>query len=214
MWLSKAWGPLALPRKLQHRSLVWPRTGDGLTLPLRRRRGDHVAGTSPVFIRQLLPAVVLAAAGSLVLAQFSQPGPTPAMASLGDTPVNAEAVFTSTPRAPAEDTRSSAAPRAVHKARPAGSNAVPSRKPETAIEPQQAATGAPLPITPSPEQIQAAAPNDTGIMGTLRSVGTTVQEMPQRAYSRVTGWFSPHAPAQPDMPPRPPADIPQNKAEM
>ena len=69
-------------------------------------------------------------------------------------------------------------------------------------------------LPPSPEQIQAAAPNDTGIMGTLRSVGTTVQEMPQRAYSRVTGWFSPHAPAQPDMPPRPPADIPQNKAEM
>jgi hypothetical protein len=86
------------------------------------------------------------------------------------------------------------------------------RKPEP-VPLQQAEVGAPLQIAPSPEPTQPA-PSDSGIMGTLRSVGTTVQEMPQRAYSRVTGWFSPGTAPQSEMPPRPPGEIPRSKADM
>jgi hypothetical protein len=181
----------------------------------RGRRGtNRMSGTAPVFIRQILPAFVLTAAGILVLTQISQPVSAPSLAAIGDTPVNAEAIFTSTPRPVAEEAKPEPAPRVVQKPKPAFPHATASRKPETALV-QETVASAPLSITPSPEQLQtAAAPSDTGIMGTLRSVGTSVQQMPQRAYSSVTGWLSPGAPSQPNGPPRPPAEIPQNKAEM
>jgi hypothetical protein len=173
--------------------------------------GDRVPGTSPLFVRQILPAVVLTAAGALVLGHLSQPGGAPSQTSLSAVPVNADAVFTSTPRVGAEEPTAHAAPRSTHRPKPVAGAAAP-RKPEPAPL-QQAAVGAPLQIAPSPEPPQPAA-SDTGLMGTLRSVGATVQEMPQRAYSRVTGWLSPNAPAQPEMPPRPPGEIPRSKAEM
>ncbi len=62
-----------------------------------------MSGTSPVFIKQLLPAVVLTAAGALVLGHLSQPVSAPSAAALGEAAVNAEAIFTSTPRQIAEE---------------------------------------------------------------------------------------------------------------
>ena len=171
-------------------------------------------GTSPVFIRQLLPAVALTAAGALVLAHLSQPSSTPSAGAPGEAAINAEAVFTSTPRpVAAEEPKATAAPRTVSKPKPVVAAATP-RQPEPS--PAQP-VGAPLSIAPSTEQVQAAAleTNDTSIMGRVRSVGTSVQQLPQRTYSTVTGWFSSSPSAAPDGPPRPPAEIPQKlKAEM
>jgi hypothetical protein len=172
-----------------------------------------VSGTSPVFIKQLLPAVVLTAAGALVLGHLSQPVSTPPTAALGEAAVNAEAIFTSTPRQIAEEPKPAAATRAVSKPKTVAVNTAPPRQPDAPAV-QQAAVGAPLSITPPAEQMQAEA-SDTSIMGRVRSVGATVQQLPQRTYSTVTGWFSSGSPPAADMPPRPPADVPQNlKAAM
>ena len=177
-------------------------------------------GTSPVFIKQLLAAVVLTAAGALVLGHLAQPVSTPSAAVPGDTAVNAEAIFTSTPRQPAEEPKPATAARTVvskPKTVTTTVAAAPARQPDTSPV-YQAPIGAPLSIAPSAEQVQAAAPeaNDTSIMGRVRSVGSSVQQLPQRTYSTVTGWFSSSGtPLAPDGPPRPPADIPQKfKAEM
>jgi len=177
-------------------------------------------GTSPVFIKQLLAAVVLTAAGALVLGHLAQPVSTPSAAVPGETAVNAEAIFTSTPRPPAEETKPATAARTVvskPKTVTATVAAAPTRQPD-APPVYQAPLGAPLSIAPSAEQVQAATAeaNDTSIMGRVRSVGASVQQLPQRTYSTVTGWFSPSGtPPAPDGPPRPPADIPQKfKAEM
>lgn len=175
----------------------------------------HV-GTSPVFIRQLLPAVVLTAAGALVLGHLSQPVSAPTTAP-GETAINAEAVFTSTPRpVVAEETKPAAAARTVVSKPKIVASTTATRQPEAAPV-QQAAVGAPLSIAPSVEQVQAASAeaNDTSMMGRVRGIGSTVQQLPQRTYSTVTGWFSSGTPSAPDGPPRPPADIPQkDKAEM
>jgi hypothetical protein len=173
-------------------------------------------GTSPVFIKQLLAAVVLTAVGALVLGHLAQPVSTPSAVVPGDTAVNAEAIFTSTPRQPAEEPKPATAARTVV-SKPKTIAAAPTRQPDTPPV-YQAPIGAPLSIAPSAEQVQAAAAeaNDTSIMGRVRSVGASVQQLPQRTYSTVTGWFSsPGTPPAPDGPPRPPADIPQKlKAEM
>ena len=177
-------------------------------------------GTSPVFIKQLLAAVVLTAAGALVLGHLAQPVSVPPAAAPGETAVNAEAIFTSTPRQPAEEPKPATAARTVvskPKTVTTTVAAAPTRQPD-APPVYQAPVGAPLSIAPSAEQVQAATAeaNDTSIMGRVRSVGTSVTQIPQRTYSTVTGWFSsPGTPPAPDGPPRPPADIPQKlKAEM
>jgi hypothetical protein len=176
-----------------------------------------VSGTSPVFIKQLLPAVILTAAGALVLGHLSQPVSTPSASATGEAAINAEAVFTSTPRPVTEEAKPAVASRTVSKPKIIAST-TPARQPEAPAM-QQAAVGAPLSIAPSAEQMQTASvdANDTSIMGKVRSIGSSVQQLPQRTYSTVTGWFSPSAPSAPtpDGPPRPPADIPQKfKAEM
>ena len=177
-------------------------------------------GTSPVFIKQLLAAVVLTAAGALVLGHLARPVSAPSAAVPGETAVNAEAIFTSTPRQqPVEEPKPATAARTVSK--PKTVAAAPTRQPDTPPV-YQAPIGAPLSIAPSAEQVQAATQaaaaeaNDTSIMGRVRSVGASVQQLPQRTYSTVTGWFSsPGTPSAPDGPPRPPADVPQKlKAEM
>ena len=177
-------------------------------------------GTSPVFIKQLLAAVVLTAGGALVLGHLARPVSAPSAAIPNETAVNAEAIFTSTPRQPAEEPKPATAARTVvskPKTVTTTVAAAPTRQPDTSPV-YQAPIGAPLSIAPSAEQVQAAAPeaNDTSIMGRVRSVGSSVQQLPQRTYSTVTGWFSsPGTQLAPDGPPRPPADIPQKfKAEM
>lgn len=170
----------------------------------------QVSGTFPVFVKQLLPAVALTAAGALVLGHLAQPVSAPSSAAPGETAINAEAVFTSTPRPVVEEPKSATASRTVSKPKIVAST-TPSRQPE-ALPVQQAAVGAPLSIAPSAQQMQAAAveTNDTSIMGRVRGIGASVQQLPQRTYSTVTGWLSSGATAAPDGPPRPPADIPQN----
>jgi hypothetical protein len=178
--------------------------------------GDRVSGTSPVFIKQLLPAVILTAAGALVLGHLSQPVSAPSAAAPGETAINAEAVFTSTPRPVTEEPKPATASRTVSKPKIVASTTAAARQPDTHPA-QQAAVGAPLSIAPPAEQTQAAAApaNDTGVMSRVRSIGATVQQLPQRTYSTVTGWFSSGAPPASHDPPRPPADIPQNlKAAM
>ena len=177
-------------------------------------------GTSPVFIKQLLAAVVLTAGGALVLGHLARPVSAPSAAIPNETAVNAEAIFTSTPRQPAEEPKPATAARTVvskPKTVTTTVAAAPTRQPDTSPV-YQAPIGAPLSIAPSAEQMQAAAPeaNDTSIMGRVRSVGSSVQQLPQRTYSTVTGWFSSSGTQlAPDGPPRPPADIPQKfKAEM
>ena len=164
-------------------------------------------GTSPLFAKptyQVASAVLLTAVGVLVLSNLPQGASTPhATAPAGA--VNAEAVFTSTPRQSAEEPKSAETPRHTGKPKTAAAIPVPPRKPE-----MPAAISAPLSIVPSSEQMEATAPASTGVMGTLRSVGTTVQQLPQRTYSKVASWFSSEAPARSDEPPRPPADVPQN----
>jgi hypothetical protein len=175
--------------------------------------GDRVPGTSLLFAKptyQFASAVLLTAAGVLVLSSLPQSASTPPITAPAEA-VNAEAVFTSTPRRPAEEPKSAETPR---KPKTAIAIPVPPRKPETPPV-HQAAVTAPLSIVPSAEQMETAAPANTGVMGTLRSVGTTVQQLPQRTYSKVASWFSSDAPARTDEPPRPPADVPQNfKAAM
>jgi hypothetical protein len=65
-------------------------------------------------------------------------------------------------------------------------------------------------ISQAPQPAVAPPPEETGVMGTLRSATAMVQALPQRAARSVAGWFSA------DPPPRPPATVPtQNfRAEM
>lgn len=166
---------------------------------------------SPVFIKQLLAAVVLTAGGALALGHLAQPVSAPSAALPGESAVNAEAIFTSTPRQPAEEPKPAAPTRTVSKPKiataPQSANTA-SRQPEFAPV-QQAPIGAPLSLTPSPEQLPATDVPDTSLMGRVRSVGASVTQLPHRTYSTVTGWLSSPAAPAPDGPPRPPAEIPQ-----
>lgn len=186
--------------------MVW----NGRLIP----EGDRVPGTSPLFAKlayQLLPAVALAAVGVVTLGHLSRPVSAPPTAAPVEAAVDAEAVFTSTPRQPTEEPKPSVATRTVNKPKPVAASTTPTRKPEAAPT-HQAEIGAPLSIVPSAEQTQVAAveASDTSVMGKVRSIGTTVQQLPQRTYSTVTSWFSSSTQPASNAPPRPPADIPQN----
>jgi hypothetical protein len=186
--------------------------------------GDLVFRTNPFAARllsrlvtQLVPAAVVTGVGILMLSNLAKgPDTTPPAPSV-ETAINAEAVFTATPREP-EAPAASAVPAAVTKSaaprivaapkQVAGSTvntALPPRRP--ANDQQVASAPAPLPTVqiPAPPQVAATAPvEDNSMMGKLRSATATVQSIPQRTARSVAGWFAA------DTPPRPPASVPQN----
>lgn len=158
-------------------------------------------------LTQLAPAVVVTAVGIVMLSNLAKPVDT-APAEPAESAIAAEAVFTPLPQRSAEaqadsenaEKASAKSPgaRPAAKAKPAAGNAAPVRKlasTESAVA--TPAVAPPLQIVPP-----ASEPTDNSMMGKLRGVGTTVQQMPQRAYGMVTGWFAETEP------PRPPAPVP------
>jgi hypothetical protein len=159
---------------------------------------------------QLLPAVLVTAAGVLVLGNLAKapsaaPSPAPVTRA-----IQAEAVFTITPRevavAESEDTTPEpvAKPaKAPVKPKTITASTIPSR---VAINeaPRQTASD-PLPIAPIIQQPQAVieTPRREGaIMRTLRGATAAVRSIPRWAANSMSGWL-PEA-----EPPRPPAPIP------
>ena len=166
-------------------------------------------------VTQLVPAALVTGVGIALLSNLAKtPDTTPPAASV-ETAINAEAVFTATPResveAPEanEQTAKAAASRTVAKPKPLATNVpIPPRKPsdDPATGRQIASVPAPLPIVQIPAQPQVAvtAPvEDNSMMGKLRSATASVQRLPQWTARSVAGWFSAEAP-----PPRPPASVP------
>jgi hypothetical protein len=159
-----------------------------------------------------VPAVVVSTAGVLLLSNIgSEPaGVTPPAAV--DQAITAEMVFTPTPHPAVEATHTLAPqakpkPHAVRKV--ATAELVPTRQEGYQESHQDEVAAAPLSITPQPESPATVAAASGGnpvmakmLMAKLRSARNTILTMPQRAYSRMTGWFSDGEP------PRPPADVP------
>jgi len=176
----------------------------------------RVFSTNPLYsklIYQLAPAAVVSAVGIVLLSSLAKPVSAPPQATPVATAVKTEAVFTPTPRPaePAQRTEQVAEQPAVTR-----SAAKPKPQPrkiaaaELPAPRQPDVEAVPLPIAP-PVARPAPPATDNSMLGRLRGVTATVTGIPQRAYSKVSGWFAR------EQPPRPPADIPaQNliKASM
>jgi hypothetical protein len=163
-------------------------------------------------VTQLVPAALVTGVGIALLSNLTKtPDTTPPAASV-ETAINAEAVFTITPREPEAPAPAaaikSAAPRAVAAPKQvAGSTVNTALPPRRPVNDQQVAS-APLPLPtvqiPTQPQVAVTAPvEDNSMMGKLRSATASVQRLPQWTARSVAGWFSAEAP-----PPRPPASVP------
>jgi hypothetical protein len=161
-------------------------------------------------LTQLVPAALVTGVGVLLLSNLAKaPDTTPPAASV-ETAINAEAVFTITPRepkAPPPPAIKSAAPRAVAAPKQTAAAVNTTLPPRRPVSDQQVSSApAPLPTVqiPAPPQVAVTAPvEDNSVMGKLRSATATVQRIPQWTARSVAGWFSAEAP-----PPRPPASVP------
>lgn len=164
---------------------------------------------------QLAPAALVSAAGIVLLSSLARPVSAPQQAVPAMTAMKTEAVFTPTPRpaqpAPVVEQRATAAvtPRPAVKPNPQPPKVATTELP---LPPPRQPAPVAVPSSPPavPPAVAASNSDDRTIMGRLRGVTATVTNIPQQAYSKVSGWF---ADAEP---PRPPAEIPaQNfKAAM
>ena len=170
------------------------------------RTNPHFARLFPKLAYQLVPAAIVTAVGVLLLSNLDKAPSLASNTAVVETVINAEAVFTMTPHAPAaqaDDQAQDAKPvrgaaaRAAVKPRPVAANTA---TPQSRKEPP------PLPIVLIPEQAQAAAATAPGsenaVVSKLLSAKAAVQQIPQWAARSVAGWFSEAAP------PRPPAPVP------
>ena len=163
----------------------------------------------PRLITQFVPAAIVTVVGVLLLSNLTKTSTTTPAAAPVQTAISTEAVFTMTPRAPAEadEQPGKAAARAAAKPKTLTANVpTPPRKPIEEPAPRQVASAPlPLPTVQIPAQLQTPA-RDSSIMGSImapiRSTGSAVLQMPQQAARSVTGWFASATP------PRPPAPIP------
>ena len=176
------------------------------------RINPFVARLFPRLITQLVPAALVTTVGVLLLSSLGKtPSPAPETPP-AEVAINAEAVFTATPREPEiqaddQEAKSKSAATRPAKPRPAVANTAgpQPRKPNEPAARQLASAPAPLPTIQIPAQPQPApaqASNENIVMSKLRSATATVQQIPQWAARSVAGWFT----AEP--PPRPPAPVP------
>jgi outer membrane biosynthesis protein TonB len=149
---------------------------------------------------QLVPAVVVAITGIVLLSSLNEPVPPAAPTGAADTAITTEAVFTPTPKAPEPEQKVAHA-----KPKPAAANAARPHKVVASEPAPEEEAAAPLPIVPVAEAPQPAAAEtaSSGIVDKMRGVTASVQALPQRAYSKMASWFAPSEPL------RPPADVPE-----
>jgi hypothetical protein len=183
-------------------SPIVPRFGpEPLVLSDGSAQGDAVFRTYPLLTKlltQLAPAVAVTAVGILMLSNLSKPVDV-APAGPAESAITTEAVFTPLPQRAADNEQS--------QAKPSGTAARAAAKPKATTAPARKLASiepAPLPepVSPPLQIVPPEPPRDATMMGKLRGVGTTVRQMPQRAYATVTGWFAETEP------PRPPAPVP------
>jgi hypothetical protein len=162
----------------------------------------------PKLATQLVPAAVVTVVGVLMLSNLTKAPDTASAVAPLPTAINAEAIFTATPRAVEEDEQpvKAAAVRPAAKPKALATNIpTPPRKPTDEprqIEPRQVASvPAPLPIVQIAAQPQVP-PREVTVMGRVWGATTAVAGMPIRAAQSVTGWFAAA------VPPRPPAPVP------
>jgi len=172
------------------------------------RTNPMAAWSIPKLATQLVPAVLVTVVGVALLSNLAKtPDAVPTAAPV-QTAIDGDAIFTMTPREPAEvaadEQRGKAtAARATVKPKTIAASTPQPRK--AANEPRQAASlppPPPLQIVQIPEPPQPAANSENMVMSRLRSATAAVQRMPKWAAHSVAGWFSDSAP------PRPPAPVP------
>ena len=159
----------------------------------------------PKLLVQLVPAALVTAAGILVLGNLAKAPSAASTPAPVTRAIQAEAVFTITPRevavAEPEDTQSEPV------AKPARAPVKPKTSTASTIlarvasnEPPRQIASDPLPIAPI--AMMEPPPREGAIMRTWRGATAAVRSIPRWAANSVSGWL-------PEVePPRPPAPIP------